>query len=441
MYKKQADRKKRKNFVPELFERYFRRNEGTTDYATIPEVTLAGDFVITFSAMLVAGKTQTFMGSTGDTANFFSFFDNGTMINRLSSVQTTAVDVSSYMDNRFHTISMTRTGTLLDVSIDQVSVLSESNAGTFFFDTLYNNDQLQYGVQGILANLKIWDNGTLIRDYPLDDNSDILRNRATVLGGELWGSNTLSSANNASVTPIVGGYTIISTSGASGNVANGGVDQSVDNMVIGTTYKFSVASTEPVNLVVYNSSFGQIASGINAVVFTAVAGVKVYVCPRSTNPIDVTLLSIRQADGYGTVINGNASDWGLFQQQATGEWLGQELVTQAVWENPASSGAQWTLTSNQWVLNGDGSFSGLSLIASGFLPEIYRISGDLVSLTGSGLSLTDAGITPESLITASGAYERTLSKALDGNQNYKRISGIVTATLDKPSIKEVLNVA
>jgi len=31
-----------------IHARYFRRNEGTTDFATIPEITLTGDFEIEF---------------------------------------------------------------------------------------------------------------------------------------------------------------------------------------------------------------------------------------------------------------------------------------------------------------------------------------------------------------------------------------------------------
>jgi len=43
--------------------------------------------------------------------------------------------------------------------------------------------------------------------------------------------------------------------------------------------------------------------------------------------ITISNISIRRADGYGTIINGNASDWGLFDKQADGDWLGQELST------------------------------------------------------------------------------------------------------------------
>lgn len=196
---------------PYLVQRSFRRNEGTTDHATIPEVTLTGDFVIEFDLLSqVSTQSQNVM----QLGNFLIRLQSDTELRvwgDLNATQATFIIPNvGRKFNRFrisgnvlsNNITLTINGVLVGVEF--------SNGLPNFAGSARLLRYLDNYFQGILANLKIWDNGTLIRDYPLDDNSDDLR---------------------------------------------------------------------------------ELASGQN-----------------------------------GTVINGNASDWGLFQQQATGEWLGQELV-------------------------------------------------------------------------------------------------------------------
>lgn len=210
MYKKQADRKKRKNFVPELFERYFRRNEGTTDYATVHSVVLGGVFDISIDSYPSSTSSQHMLFGNNVNSSFLE-------VNSLGRVRFRALGVADVVSadgiinlNIFQTIRITSAANQIEIFVDGVSVATMAGTPTagVYVERLYARGDGN-NFSGILANLKIWDNGTLIRDYPLDDNSDDLR---------------------------------------------------------------------------------ELASGQN-----------------------------------GTVINGNASDWGLFQQQATGEWLGQEL--------------------------------------------------------------------------------------------------------------------
>ena len=151
-------------------------------------------------------------------------------------------------------------------------------------------------------------------------------------------------------------------------------------------------------------------------------------------------ISIRQADGYGTVVNGNADDWGLFQQQTTGEWLGQELVTQQVWESPFSIGSEWTFSNNQWTLNGTGILSPLTLISTDNQPDVLRLTTDVVSISGAALAVTD-GAASVLEKTSTGTYSDDIDKATYSRQLYKRNGGAVTAVINKPSIKEVLNVS
>ena len=74
MYKKQQDRKQRINpYVPQLEQRYFRRNEGSTYSATIPDVTHAGDFVIVFNALWSENTlNRVLIGGSQSSAYFFA---------------------------------------------------------------------------------------------------------------------------------------------------------------------------------------------------------------------------------------------------------------------------------------------------------------------------------------------------------------------------------
>ena len=175
----------------EAVSRYFRRNEGSTDYATIPAVTLAGDFVIEFEA-----------SHTG----FFRFLgmDNSINPDRIFVI-TDSVDatklrvglagVDLYTDVGFisigfiNNIRIERAGSVL--TIKNISTGGEAS-GTFptssaVFNVLYQHNNTY--TTGILANLKIYDNGTLVRDYPLNDNSNTIRDLANGQDGTIINGN------------------------------------------------------------------------------------------------------------------------------------------------------------------------------------------------------------------------------------------------------------
>jgi hypothetical protein len=223
MYKKQQDRKQRINpYVPQLEQRYFRRNEGSTDYATIPEVTLAGDFSgsIEFSTVLASGIDTLISGPVKNNSSLV--LDVGVSAVRLLAYNSTGqllpiVEINgSFNDGAIHTANFSLSGSTASLSVDSGAPQTAgwSASDVLNISNLYRRQDGSNTLAGILANLKIYDNGTLIRDYPLNDNSSTIRDKA---------------------------------------------------------------------------------NGQN-----------------------------------GTIINGNADDWGLFDKQADGDWLGQELVAQPV---------------------------------------------------------------------------------------------------------------
>ena len=140
-----------------------------------------------------------------------------------------------------------------------------------------------------------------------------------------------------------------------------------------------------------------------------------------------------------SVINGTPSDWSLLTQQTSGDWLGIELITQQIWENPAISEAQWSFASDNWTLAGDGSISQLQLIAAAGQPECMVLSGECLSVSGHlAVTSNNAGQTG---ITSAGSYSFDLDKSEIDGQLFKRHTGTVNATISKPSLREVLRIA
>lgn len=327
MHKKQQDRKKRKNFTPELFERYYRRNEATTDYATMPAVTLSGDFVIEFD-VLSDNDDSAYMilGNNGGTQNCI-FITNNDISVRDNSGSTVFSNGDYLQPLEIHSVKITKIDGVVEIFIDGVSRGGGASSSSYIFNMLYTRQAGVFILQGILANLKIWDNGTLIRDYPLDDNSDDLRERV---------------------------------------------------------------------------------SGQN-----------------------------------GTVINGNASDWGLFQQQVTGEWLGQELVVNGGFDSDSdwTKGAGWyiggglassTATSNSAINQAWGNAIGATYRT---MLEIAGYSSGNVQYSldgGVGSKQSSVGVFTEDLVTTGATSQVFLVADFS--------SGFI-GSIDNVSVKEVLNVA
>jgi len=153
---------------------------------------------------------------------------------------------------------------------------------------------------------------------------------------------------------------------------------------------------------------------------------------NGTNIVD----SIGGSDG--TLTGGS---WALFQEDSRGgDWLGQELITQSVWENPSIVGSEWAFNSDQWTLTGTGAFSAMQLLSNASQPSAMKFIGNVVALSGdpAGLGVTSSNVT----VTTTGAYSFDLDKAVIGQQQYRRVSGtVISATIDKPSIKELLKVS
>ena len=455
MYKKQKDRKKRKNFVPELFERYFRRNEGTTDYATIPEVTLSGAFRIPILMSYALGtEARPYGNSTGFDNEFKVSGDGLTVSFKINAGAFRIVTLDNPITTtHLNTVEFVRDNSnVCSIEINGVTQSATSiNAGDFVIDQIYRAATTKHH-DGILANLKIYDNGTLIRDYPLDDNSDILRDRATVLGSQLIINGDFSNGTDDWL--ILGSLVTSNTDNNSLSLFRNGGDGATARQTILTEIGKQYLITAGISDLIGNVNLGVSTLG-NLTITNNGAASRLFTATAASHDISfaatgdingsfsVSNVSIRQADGYGTVINGNASDWGLFQQQATGEWLGENR-----WHDVDVSffGLQ-----EQSIIYGDGSYkiatndgTGTGVqddtVDSRMVVGTYRISYNVTESLAGFLNFSDF----------TGPIDSTVGlKSLDVNATsarnlyFKRGTGVgaTDITFNGVSVKEVLNVS
>jgi hypothetical protein len=188
--------------------RYFRLNEGTTDYATIPTITMSADVVIEFDVNAPAqddNNTVSFRNISS--LNTFGLASGGDLLgnsklrvfsNALPIVSSaTSMDV---FDDIFHTIRFEYTfaTTSFRVLVDGVEGIAATNIGYNFAQTdaitIWRDITTGDEMLGVIANLKIYDNGVLARHYPINDQTSTMIDLAsgedgTIVNGtsDQWG--------------------------------------------------------------------------------------------------------------------------------------------------------------------------------------------------------------------------------------------------------------
>ena len=135
----------------------------------------------------------------------------------------------------------------------------------------------------------------------------------------------------------------------------------------------------------------------------------------------------------GTVVNPNNGDWIKFFRSGS-DWVGEELVTQAVWENPNVIRSEWNFANNQWTLTGGGTSNLLQLVATSAQPPLVILIGNCAAISG---TLSTSASTSINVISTTGIYSEVIDTTIF-RQLYKRAVGIVNATLDKPSMRAII---
>ena len=187
MYKKQKDRKKRKSLL-----RYFRLNEGGTDYISIPSLELSGEFNIEMLIYPTDGKSHIVSDTVGGTRVFIEAASN--------KIELTAQSSSSIFDgvvplNVFSLLCIKRIAGAISVTVGGV-VFPPSASGADDKTLIINSIGGVWGGAtsvptfiGIQSDVKITDGSTLIRDYQINDNDNTIRDLVSGQDGSVINGN------------------------------------------------------------------------------------------------------------------------------------------------------------------------------------------------------------------------------------------------------------
>lgn len=135
-----------------------------------------------------------------------------------------------------------------------------------------------------------------------------------VTATELWVGRNMINANNATTTTVNSGVSWTVNRTGTSVPADGCRSTDFTNLIVGELYLFTIASTAPVVLALYDGSFNMIAQAqSNALIFRAVAVNKLYVSPVPQNQqVSLTSASVRKLDSLCnplTLINTNPDRW------------------------------------------------------------------------------------------------------------------------------------
>jgi len=210
MHKKQQDRKRRKNpFEPQAEERYFRHNEGGTDYVSIPSITFSSNFWISFSFISYGSSFNMFMGRQGFGAPYIGLTGSN---NLELSTGGGFISLGTAARNVINTVIISRIGGNIKGSINGIESPETADDTVINFDILcaYNNGLLP--LDGILSNVSMGISGTEERNYPINDNGNTIRDLVSGQDGTVinpaagdWGlfkdQSTLWKGQNLAVPP------------------------------------------------------------------------------------------------------------------------------------------------------------------------------------------------------------------------------------------------
>lgn len=158
--------------------RWFRRNEGTTDYAILPRVDMDDNSTVQITVLIddldnphaLIGYSSFYIGQLA----IFITTDGFLLLHSDRGVQL----ISTFTINigELTTLEIIRLGstvTLTNISTGESDVFTGYSTDSMGFDVLY---AFQDGLilRGILSDIKVWSGTTLINYLKMDDNGDTL---------------------------------------------------------------------------------------------------------------------------------------------------------------------------------------------------------------------------------------------------------------------------
>ena len=420
-------------------------------YLLAKPVVFAGDFEIgvTFSTTATSDLNM-LIGFSVDTTTFI-YVDG---VSGLVSVRLpTAIDLTgsrAVNDGSFHTVEVIKTGTTYKLFVDGVSDGVQTGlSGIVTFDQIGCNALGNY-FEGIISQVDLIDLtnlenseyyklNELTKDYELPVNN--------VFGSELYDFANVGTTEGVSITQTPTGYSVVTS------VDN--KDRSYINFATEIGKVYLVSGVQVVNtdaaIITWFARNGTNGNGAVYASSSLLAPVLSFVAESTTSTIlmdvstnaapityeydNITLREVTNVLTYENIALDKRDTYTL----EDGDWLGSELVTQAIWENPDRSQAEWSFANNKWTLTGTGDFQELRLINAALQPNILRFSGTAEDILGN--IATQNSNTHINVINSNGPYSLSMYSSIGSNQVFKRQSGVANVTLTKPSYKRLIEVA
>ncbi len=465
-----------KSILGDLIQRYFTTlaSAASQYYQFATPIALAGDFEIDFDFCPVGTGAGERLLASFDTNNGFDLYYDA--VAAVVKVKTGIAGAASYavcpevvVPYVFTHCKFSRAGNVYTVIVGAGAPHNFTKTGVVLdIYRIATSASVSSNFNGIIANLKVKDAGTLVVDMPLDENwstSKIARNKAIPLGSELIANSGLSNPNisywespraNSVISSV--NNNVVATA-INTNVF--GITQTVTGLIVGKSYILSgsgVVNTAAAKLrfrlgdrfaldtdfvVNYESNAPQSGGDflITATATTMFVGfISTGHLPGSEITIDKPI-SLKEATNYANAINITSTDAELFtyNETYTGWSSNTELITQDVWENPFTVGNQWTFADNKWSMVGLGDANALQPIIASGQPLISLLTGIVNSISGTGTGVaTQSSNTGINTLTSIGSYDFIIDKTLATAQQFKRYGGVMNVTLSKPSFKKFI---
>ena len=428
--------------------RYFRRNKGSTDgYET--NARLISDplthFDVEFQLLGAVDPAGTFLAQSTSvdsiSREFQLFQNNGALIVVLGGFSngTTTTLTTGLWRVKFDgvNIEIFKDGVGVETIVAVLGAATEPSA-TFTMCARHAGTNSSYGFhyEGVMANVRVRNSsGEITHCYPLDEpkGTDIIINRATALG------TNLSTSNDPLDSVLIGGptysfYDLGSVVEGEQYLASCEINNYTGTDTIGFRSMLGMGdSISPRN----RNSNGKIEF-----IFTATGSGVASLYTQAANQCTFSNISIRRADGYGTIVNGNDEDKGLFTQQANRDWLGEELVVNGGFDSDLSGwsaiGGGWSWNSGVASLAGSGSAQALNQSGVMSINRLHKIRFNPVT-DASGIGYQDVG--GNVLGSGSSGVSETEWLADQTTLSFKRSVGVVNGSIDNVSVKEVLRSA
>lgn len=439
------------NTISGLIGRYFTEFlSSVSSYGELTDaITLSGDFVIEVDLTHTeqTGNSMV-LGQEGSSASWLGFTGISVPVLRMNidGVLAATTARAPIADGRFHTVRIERVGSTVEMYVDGILEDTRTNSGTFVWDFLGANNTPTNFYDGYLKNLKIWDDGVLIIDSPMNDapSSSYFVNRAAVLGSDLGGT-APTTVNSPWVDNGDGSYSIDGSQVGTKTIYYAGlIEAGASYRFVGTVTDSTAGGIRPENA---DTNYGYTSgNGEFEYVFTTNTNVNFNIeCQEAFDgTVSFTLQKIPATTPY--IIKRNIADTqvGLYDQVSDG-WTGQQTIL----NNNFESATGWTLNESppnseanisSGVLNliSDGTYCAAS--QSGIITDgdIYRVEAKVLGITGSGASVRVGGV--GSLLVLDGVGEFTADLAAVGTFIEIARGGTTDIEIGRVSAKRFLEV-